>query len=44
MNTEQMKAELLKLYGAQWRYKVSKMSEQQIQAIYFRFKKEGKIK
>ena len=27
-----------------WKYKVSKMSDQQVLAIYFRFKKEGKIK
>ena len=26
-----------------WREKVNKMSDQQVIAIYFRFKKEGKI-
>jgi hypothetical protein len=44
MNTEQMRQELLKLYGALWRSKVRKMNSDQIQAIYLRFKKEGKLK
>lgn len=44
MNTEQMRAELLKFYGAQWQEKVRKMGPNQVLAVYTKFKREGKIK
>ena len=46
MNTEQMKSEIIKVYGGgkQWAYKVSKMSNAQITAMYLRLKLSGRIK
>jgi hypothetical protein len=35
---------LKSLYGKQWAARVDKMSDQQVIAIYLKFKSEGKIK
>lgn len=44
MNTEQMRTELVKHYGPQFQPKVNKMSDKQVQAIYFRLKEKGVMK
>ena len=46
MNVEQMRAEIIKVYGGgkQWAYKVSHISDAQVIAIYFQMKKSGRIK
>lgn len=43
-DVEIKRAALRGLYGDSWKARVDKMSEAQIIAIYFKFKKEGKIK
>ena len=35
---------LRNLYGESWKYKVDRMSDEQVIAIYLKFLKEGKIK
>lgn len=44
MNVNQMRLELTRLYGVEWQVRVRNMSDKQVQAIYLKFKKEGKIK
>lgn len=45
MSPEQMKREILKVYsGPNWAFKVEKMSDKQIAAVYLRFMNQGKLK
>lgn len=46
MNVEQMRAAIVAAYGGgkQWAYKVSKMSDGQITALFLRLRKSGRIK
>lgn len=45
MNINQMRDALKRAYPSkQWAEKVTKMRDDQIQAIYLRFKREGKIR
>lgn len=45
MQTQQMRTEVTKAYsGPSWPEKVRKMSDNQVQAVYFRLKKAGIIK
>lgn len=44
-NTHQKRSEILKVYKTEtWKERVMKMGENQVHAIYSRFRKEGKIK
>ena len=44
MTVEQMRTELIKAYpGPAWKVKVSLMHDTQVQALYLKFKKTGKI-
>ena len=42
-NTWRERNLLRNLYGESWKHKVDKMSDQQVIAIYLKFKKEGKV-
>lgn len=45
MEVSQMRAKIIKVYpGERWRNKVSKMSDDQVIAIYHRFLYSGKFK
>lgn len=44
MNTNQMRIELGKHYGPGFQAKLKKMSDKQVQAIYFRLKQNGVLK
>lgn len=45
VSPEQMKREILKVYsGPNWAFKVEKMSDKQIAAVYLRFLNQGKLK
>ena len=44
VNTQKERAAIRNLYGDEWRKKVDKMPDGQVLAVYFRFKREGKIK
>ena len=45
MSIEQMRAELIKVYAPSdsWAFKVRKMSDNQVIAIFRRFQRDGKI-
>lgn len=44
MTTEEMRAALIKLYpGPKWKYRVDRMTEQQVFAVYSRMKRENKL-
>lgn len=44
MTTEQKRSELMKAYPSHsWKQKCKKMPENQVIALYLKFKKEGKI-
>ena len=44
MTVDQMRKEIRKAYsGERWQLKIDKMLDDQIIAIYYKFKKEGKI-
>lgn len=42
MNTQQMRKYISKLYGDSWKARVAKMSDAQVQAIYFRINSSKK--
>ena len=45
MNAQQMREAIKYVYPSQsWKLKVKEMTDQQVTAIYLRFKKEGKIR
>ena len=45
MNINQMRQAIASVYsGKGWKTKVAKMPEDQVHAVYLRFKREGKIK
>ena len=45
MSVALMKREILKVYsGPNWAFKVEKMSDKQIAAVYLRFLNQGKLK
>lgn len=45
MDTNFKRREIYNAYDSKtWKDKVNKMSDQQVVAIYFRFKKEGRIR
>lgn len=41
---QQKRIAIRDLYGPAWKARVDKMSDQQVIALYLKFKKEGKIK
>lgn len=45
MTVEQMRAEVIKVYASSdsWAFKVNKMSDNQVIAIFRRFQRDGKI-
>lgn len=44
MTVETMRANLMTLYGAQWRNKVAKMSDAQVIAVHKSMQLRGKLK
>jgi hypothetical protein len=43
MSIEQMRAELMKLYGTRWQAKVAKMPDKQVHSVYMRLLNKGVI-
>lgn len=43
MTTAQKRAAIRALYGADWKARVDKMSDNQVVAIYLKFKSQNKI-